>query len=120
MSDMFFFHATLEPSGLDDDDGLAGFHVEARDGEVGTIADIRLENGEHYIVLHTGKWILSKNVLLPGDVVERIDLEGRRVYVSASKAEITAAPEFDERRIHDREYLETLGWRYRVGQPETA
>jgi hypothetical protein len=42
------------------------------------------------------------------------------VYVSASKTEITAAPESDERRIRDRECLETLGWRYRVGQPETA
>jgi PRC-barrel domain len=120
MSDMFTFHATLEPSGVDADEGLAGFHVQARDGEIGTIADICVQKGEHYIVLHTGRWILSKNVLLPADVVERIDLDGRRVHVTASKADIKAAPEFDERRIRDRDYLETLGWHYRVGQPEGA
>jgi hypothetical protein len=108
------FTPTLEPSGLEADEGLAGFRVLARDGEVGTVADIRLENGEHCIVVHTGRWILSKTVLLRGDVVERIDLEGRRVYVSASTAEIKAAPELDERRIRDREYLETFGWRYRT------
>jgi hypothetical protein len=42
------------------------------------------------------------------------------VYVKASRAEIKAAPEFDERRIRDREYLETSGWRYRIGRPDTA
>jgi PRC-barrel domain len=120
MSDMFFFHAVLEPSGVDADEGLAGFHVQARDGEIGTIADICFEKGEHYIVLHTGRWITSKSVLLPADVVERIDLDGRRVHVTASKAEIKAAPEFDERRARDRDYLETLGWHYRIGQPDTA
>ena len=35
-------------------------------------------------------------------------------------ADIKAAPELDERRIRDREYLETLGWHDRVRRPEGA
>jgi len=66
MSDMFTFHAVLEPSRVDADEGLAGFRV------------------------------------------------------TASKADIKAAPELDERRIRDRGYLETLDWHYRIGQPEGA
>jgi hypothetical protein len=117
MSDMFFFHATAEPAGGVFDRGLAGFHVQAPDGDIGTVADVSYDDGEHYIIVHTGRWIVSKNVLLPAGVVDRIDLDGRRIYVNRTRAEIRDAPEFDERRIRDRAYLESIGWHYRQGEP---
>jgi hypothetical protein len=117
MSDMFFFHDTLEPPRRDKDEGLAGYHVVCPDGEIGTVADVSYQKGEHYIVVHTGRWITSKNVLLPGGVVERIDHGRRRIHVNRKKDEIKAAPEFDERRLGDRAYLEKVGWHYRSGEP---
>jgi len=118
VSDMFFFHDTLEPPRRDDDEGLAGFHVEAPDGPIGTVADVSYEKGEHYIVVHTGRWTVSKNVVLPAGVVDRIDYDRRRVYVNRPKAEIKAAPEFDERRLGDRSYLEQIGWHYSREDPK--
>jgi hypothetical protein len=113
MSDMFFFHDTLEPPRRADDRGLEDFHVEASDGPVGTVADFSTEDGEHYLVVHTGRWITSKNVLLPAGVVDRIDRERKRIYVKSTRDEIRSAPEFDERRLGDRAYLEKIGWHYR-------
>jgi hypothetical protein len=121
MSDMVFFHDTLEPPRSDDDPGLAGFHVEGPDGEIGTVADVSLGQGEHYLIVHTGRWITSKNVLLPAGIVERIDVERRRVHINRSKADIKAAPEFDERRLGDRAYLDEHGGHYRrEGRPAGA
>lgn len=117
MSDMFFFHDTAQPPRDAGDRGLEDYHVEASDGPVGTVADISTEHGEHYIIVHTGLWITSKNVLLPAGVVDRIDHDHRRVYVKASRKEIKAAPEFDERRLGDRAYLEKTGWHYRRDEP---
>jgi len=113
MSDMFFFHDTLEPPRGADEPGLEGFHVEGPDGEIGTVADVSLGEGEHYLIVHTGRWITSKNVLLPAGVVERIDVERRRVHINRSKAEIKAAPEFDERRLGARAYHDKHGGHYR-------
>ena|SRR5687767_6979515 len=113
MSDMFFFHDTLEPPGRAGDRGLEDFHVEGSDGPIGTVADISAEDGEHYLIVHTGRWITSKNVLLPAGVVDRIDRDHRRIYLKATREEIKGAPEFDERRLGDRAYLEKIGWHYR-------
>ena len=113
MSDMFFFHDPLEPPRAADDRGLEDFHVVGSDGPIGTVADISAEDGEHYLVVHTGRWITSKNVLLPAGVVDRVDHDHRRIHVKASRQEIKAAPEFDERRLGDRSYLEKIGWHYR-------
>jgi hypothetical protein len=120
MSDMFFFHDTLEPPRRGEDRGLAGFHVVGPDGDLGTVADVSDEEGRHFIIVHTGRWITSKNVVLPAGVVDRVDLKGRRVHVKASREEIKAAPEFDERRLGDRAYLEQLGWHYRKDEPKQA
>jgi hypothetical protein len=120
MSDMFFFHDTLEPPRAAGDRGLEDYHVEASDGSIGTVADISTEDGEHYVVVHTGRWITSKNVLLPAGVVDRIDHQRRRIHVKASRQEIKAAPEFDERRLSDRAYLEKIGWHYRRDEPAPA
>jgi hypothetical protein len=113
MSDMFFFHDTLEPPRREDDRGLEDFHVVGSDGPIGTVADISTDEGEHYLVVHTGRWITSKNVVLPAGTVDRVDHDQRRIYVTASREEIKAAPEFDERRLGDRSYLEKIGWHYR-------
>jgi len=113
MSDMFFFHDTLEPPRDRGDRGLEDFRVEGSDGPIGTVADFSADDDEHYLIVHTGRWITSKNVLLPAGVVDKIDRDRRRIYVNATREEIKAAPEFEERRLGERAYLEKIGWHYR-------
>jgi hypothetical protein len=125
MSDMFAFRDSLEPEGTTGLPSLSGggaggtealdvvdFSVEATDGSVGRVMDATYGAGESYLVVDTGATILSKRVVLPAGVVERVDREGRTVYVDRSKDEIKAAPEFDEERYRTAGYRDELSRYY--------
>jgi hypothetical protein len=125
MSDMFVFRDSLEPEGstaLPKESGagapetdvrdLADFKVEATDGSVGRVLEATYEAGESYLVVDTGGTILSKRVVLPAAVVERVDRDGSTVYVDRSKDEIKGAPEFDEERYTTAGYRDELSRYY--------
>jgi hypothetical protein len=75
--------------------------------------DAMYEAGESYLVVDTGATILSKRVVLPAGVIDRVDRDGSTVYVDRSKDEIKGAPEFDEERYRDAAYREELSGYYR-------
>jgi hypothetical protein len=126
MSDMFTFRDSLEPEGstaLPKESGggaartetgdLVDFKVEATDGSIGRVMDAMYEAGESYLVVDTGGTILSKRVVLPAGVIDRVDRDGSTVYVDRSKDEIKDAPEFDEERYRDAAYRDELSGYYR-------
>jgi hypothetical protein len=88
---------------------LAGFHVEATDGKIGSVDEATYEVGSSYVIVDTGPWIFGKKVMLPANVITRIDPQQRAVHVSRTKAEIKDAPEFDEGRFKEPEYRTRLG-----------
>jgi hypothetical protein len=88
---------------------LTGFKVEALDGDIGKIDDATYEVGGSYLVIDTGPWIFGKKVMLPGGVVNRVDLDEERVYVDRTKDEIKSAPEFDpDTGLTDADYRTRL------------
>ncbi|MER7207448.1 PRC-barrel domain-containing protein [Streptosporangium sp. NPDC000239] len=91
---------------------IAGYHVEATDGKIGSVDEATYEVGESYIVVDTGPWIFGKKVLLPAGTVTRIDPQERRVHVSRTKEEIKNAPEFDEANFKEPVYRDTVGEYY--------
>ena len=92
---------------------LTGFDVEAVDGGIGKVDEATYEVGRSYLVIDTGPWIFGKKVLLPGGVVDRIDLDDRKIYVHRTKDEIKNGPEFDEARFRDDpQYREQFGGYY--------
>jgi hypothetical protein len=80
-----------------------GFDADARDGSIGSI-DERSEVGADHLVVDTGPWIFGKKVVLPVGLIERVDVEERRVFVSRAKDEIKNAPEFSDERLDDPSY----------------
>jgi hypothetical protein len=74
---------------------LEGFEVAATDGEIGRIDDATYEVGTSYIVVDTGPWIFGRKVLLPAGMIERIDLDNKRVEVRLNKEQIKNSPEYD-------------------------
>jgi hypothetical protein len=96
---------------------LTGFSVEAIDGSIGKIDEATNEVGGSYIVVDTGPWIFGKKVLLPAGVIDRIDTEDEKVYVSRTKDQIKDAPEFDEERYTDQAYRDEIGSYYGTGGP---
>ena len=115
---MWEFHVVTTPgmdlATLD----LAGFKVEARDGEIGKVDEATHEAGGSFIVVDTGPWIFGKKVMLPAGVVRDIDLDTETVFVDLTKDEIKNAPKFDEQLIHDQSYRSKLGDYYGRQQGE--
>ena len=95
---------------------LSGFGVEAIDGSIGKIDEATYDIGSSYVVVDTGPWIFGKKVMLPAGVVDRVDHDDRKVYVSRSKDEIKNAPEFDESRYRDESYRSELAGYYGTGR----
>jgi hypothetical protein len=91
---------------------LAGFSVEAIDGGIGKVDEATYDTARSYVVVDTGPWIFGKKVMLPADVIQRVDLDSETVFVERTKDEIKSAPEFDEATYRDEPYREELGGYY--------
>src|SRR3990170_338234 len=89
--------AELGTTGAD----LAGFSVEARDGDIGKIDKASYDAGASSIIVDTGFWIFGKKRLLPAGVIQSIDLDNRVVHVACTKDQIKNAPDYDEMRAAD-------------------
>jgi hypothetical protein len=87
---------------------LAGYDVEALDGEIGKIDEASQEIGTRYLVVDTGPWIFGKKVMLPAGLIDRVDVPNKRVHVGRTRDVIKKAPEFNEVRHHDPRYREAL------------
>ena len=91
---------------------LVGFSVEAIDGGIGKVHEATYETSRSFVVVDTGPWIFGKKVMLPADVISRVDLDSETVFVERTKDEIKNAPEFDENTYRDEPYREELGGYY--------
>lgn len=114
MSDFFTYNEPFERSDTSGDaqDELAGFHVEASDGSLGTVQTATYEAGKSYLVVDTGGTIFSKSVVIPAGAIERIDRDGKRVYVNLTQDQIKDAPAFDEASFAEEDYHRRLGEHY--------
>jgi hypothetical protein len=122
MSDLFQFRDSLEPEGAPDPlqsrsgggadeetvDELVSFDVHATDGSIGDVLDVKRTPGESYLIVSTGGTIVSKKVLIPAGLVERVDREGKTVHVERSTEEIENGPEFDEEHFRSDAYRSEL------------
>jgi len=91
---------------------LAGYKVEATDGDIGKVDESSTDAGAGYIVVDTGPWIFGKKVLLPAGVITRVDPNEEKVFVDRTKDEIKNAPEFDKDTYKDQTYRDSVGGYY--------
>ena len=91
---------------------LTGFGVEATDGSIGTIDEATRQTGASFLIVDTGPWIFGRKVLLPAGVIDRVDLDNRKVFVGLTKDQINNAPELDESAFHDPQSREKIGSYY--------
>jgi hypothetical protein len=91
---------------------LTRFDVEATDGSIGHVDEATYDVGASYLVVDTGPWIFGKKVLLPASVIQRIDLDAKKVHLGLTKDQIKSAPEFDEKTYMSQEYRDRIGTYY--------
>jgi hypothetical protein len=92
---------------------IAGYDVEAADGHIGKIDEATYESGSSCMVVDTGFWIFGKKRMIPAGIIERLDPDERKVYVSLTKDEIKQAPDFEEARREEEAYRQELSDYYR-------
>ena len=88
---------------------LVGFDVEATDGRIGKIDAATYDVGESWIVVDTGWWIFGKKRTLPAGVIDRIDHDDRRVFVTLTKDQIREAPDYEAGLERDEVYRKGVG-----------
>jgi hypothetical protein len=86
---------------------LVGYDVEATDGSIGKIDEASNEAGSAYLVVDTGFWIFGKKRMIPAGVVQRVDENEHKVFVTLTKDDIKAAPDFKDQDRVSREPYDT-------------
>jgi hypothetical protein len=76
---------------------LTGFDLHAVDGPLGKVARAIETSGGGYLVVDPGSAMpLGRQLLVPAGLIDRVDVENRRVAVSANREQIRNAPEYED------------------------
>jgi uncharacterized protein YrrD len=77
---------------------LGGYHVRARDGEVGTVEDLLVDDDVSHIlflVVEVKGWLFGKKVLAGRSLISRVDWPTSTVHVSANRQALKGAQEYN-------------------------
>lgn len=86
---------------------LDGYTLAARDGEIGTVREVYLDDARwavRHLVVTTGGWLSSREVLISPHAVQHLDREQRRIEVSLTRQQVEAAPGVDTDKPIARQY----------------
>lgn len=90
---------------------VEGYHIHARDGEIGHVEDFIADDELwiiRYLVVDTRNWLPGKKVVISPVWLERVNWFERKVDVDLSQEEIKGAPEYDPSAPVNRQYEERL------------
>lgn len=77
---------------------VEGYHIAARDGDIGHVEDFILDSNEaalRYLVIDTRNWLPGRKVLIAPHWVNQVDWTGRKLNLNANRSQIERSPEFD-------------------------
>src|ERR1035438_4365214 len=92
-------------------EAVAGYSIEASDGEIGHVDGFVVDDEAwaiRYIEVATRNWWAGNKVLVSPAWVERVSWADSKVYVGLSRESITTAPEYGESTPITREYENRL------------
>ncbi len=99
-------------------EAVAGYRLEASDGEIGHVDGFLVDDDAwaiRYLEVATRNWWPGKKVLVSPEWIVRVSWTDSRVYTGLSRETIQSAPEYDESLPVDREYENRLHSHY--GRP---
>jgi uncharacterized protein YrrD len=80
---------------LDSVKTTSGYHIHARNGEIGHVDDFLIGQDSwriRYLLVDTSNWIGGRSVIVSSEVVERVDKADNQIYVAADRDAIKNAP----------------------------
>ncbi len=97
---------------------VAGYYIQATDGDIGHVADFLVDDiswSIRYLVVDTTNWWAGKKVLVAPAWVERVDWDHSKVHVIVARAQVETSPEYNPEGPLERAYETRLYCHY--GQP---
>jgi len=86
---------------------VAGYHIEAADGEIGHVEDFIIDDETwaiRYLIVATQNWWPGKKVLVSPQWIERVSWHEEKVFVNLSREAIKQSPEYTEESLLTRDY----------------
>lgn len=100
-------------------DGLEGFSIVAKDGELGSVKDVYFDDQEwtvRYLVVDTGGWLTGRKVLVSPAAVTGSDWRNHSLSVNLTKEQVQNSPSIDTAkpvvRQHEVEFYDYYGYPY--------
>jgi hypothetical protein len=75
-----------------------GYHLHARNGEIGHVDDFLIGEDSwriRYLLVDTSNWIGGRSVIVAAEMVEGIDKDSGKLYVAADRESIKRSPELE-------------------------
>jgi hypothetical protein len=92
-------------------DEVRGYHLMAKDGDIGHIADFLVDDKTwviRYLEIDTRDWLPGKKVLVSPEWMEDVNWARREVSMDLIRDTVKQAPEYTDETIIDRDYEESL------------
>ena len=100
---------------------VRGHHIVARDGEIGHVDDLLLDDATwqvRYLVIDTRNWWPGKKVLISPLWITGFGWSDAKVYVDLSRQAVQGSPEYDPQRPVDTGYAARLHDYYGRPRPD--
>jgi hypothetical protein len=94
---------------------VAGYHIQANDGEIGHVADYLIDEQTwaiRYLVVDTSNWWVGHKVLVAPEWISGVHWPGKTVSVDMSRAAVKSAPAYDPNIDWSREGEQNLYQHY--------
>jgi uncharacterized protein YrrD len=85
---------------------VTGYHIQARDGEIGHVDDFVIDDNDWsivYLLVDTVNWWPGKKVLVSPTWASSVDWQESKIHVNLDRAMIKNAPEYDASKPITRE-----------------
>jgi hypothetical protein len=86
---------------------VTGYHIEAKDGEIGHVEDFIIDDKTwaiRYMIVDTRNWWPGKQILVSPQWIEEITWGEAKVFVNLSRETIKRGPEYTEKSLVTRNY----------------
>jgi hypothetical protein len=96
---------------------VIGYHIQARDGEIGHIKDFFLGGEDwviRYVLVNTRNWLPGRDVLIAQQCLIRVDWAESKAHVDLTRQQVRESPEYSVETPIVREYERELLRHYNV------
>jgi len=86
---------------------VSGYHIRARDGEIGHVVDFLIDAESwviRYLIVDTQNWLPGKKVLIAPEWVSRVSWDESKIHVDLSRDDIKQSPPYPVESPLTRDY----------------